>query len=134
MIQSRRSCETATNIEQVFSKGSLGEGKGEGRRRGEGDREGWGGGIAMVDITILKRALGSSLAVWCLRLPASTTGGSGSIPSRGTKIPHALRCSQINILPRAKCRCRWVHRAYTMNIYTYICIKILWRENSLAVQ
>ena len=90
----------------------------------------------MVDITILKTALGSSLAVQCLRLPASPTGGSGSIPSRGTKIPHALRCSQINILPSAKRRCRWVHIACNTNIYIYIyiCIKISWRENSLAVQ
>ena len=33
-------------------------------------------------------ALGNSLAVQCLGLHASTTGGTGSIPSQGTKIPH----------------------------------------------
>ena len=29
-----------------------------------------------------------------LRLGASTAGGTGSIPGRGTKIPQAARCGQ----------------------------------------
>ena len=33
--------------------------------------------------------MGTSLAVQCLRLCASTAGGIGSIPGWGTKIPHA---------------------------------------------
>ena len=37
---------------------------------------------------------GTSLAVQWLRLHASTAGGMGSIPGRGTKIPHAARCGQ----------------------------------------
>ena len=37
---------------------------------------------------------GTSLAVQRLRLCASTAGGTGSIPGRGTKIPHAPQCSQ----------------------------------------
>ena len=35
--------------------------------------------------------LGTSLAVQWLGLCTSTTGGTGSIPGLGTKIPHALR-------------------------------------------
>ena len=35
------------------------------------------------------RILGTSLAVQWLRLCVSTAGGTGSIPGRGTKIPHA---------------------------------------------
>ena len=38
--------------------------------------------------------LGTSLAVQWLRLCTSTTGGVGSIPSRGTKIPHATQRGQ----------------------------------------
>ena len=34
--------------------------------------------------------LGTSLAVQWLGLLASTTGGTGSIPGGGTKIPHAV--------------------------------------------
>ena len=34
--------------------------------------------------------MGTSLAVKWLRLRASTAGGSGLIPGRGTKIPHAM--------------------------------------------
>ena len=36
----------------------------------------------------------TSLAVQWLRLWASTAGGMGSIPGRGTKIPHVERCRQ----------------------------------------
>ena len=38
--------------------------------------------------------LGTSLAVQWLRLCASSAGGVGSIPGQGTKIPHAVLCSQ----------------------------------------
>ena len=37
----------------------------------------------------------TSLAVQWLRLCASSAGGIGSIPGWGTKIPHAVPCSQI---------------------------------------
>ena len=37
---------------------------------------------------------GNSLVVQWLRLHASTAGGAGSIPGRGTKIPHAARYGQ----------------------------------------
>ena len=37
----------------------------------------------------LKMEVGASLVVQWLRLHASTAGGMGSIPGRGTKIPHA---------------------------------------------
>ena len=37
---------------------------------------------------------GISLVVHWLRLRASTVGGTGSIPGRGTKIPKAEWCSQ----------------------------------------
>ena len=37
----------------------------------------------------LKYNTGTSLAVQWLRLQASTAGGTGSIPGRGTYIPHA---------------------------------------------
>ena len=38
--------------------------------------------------------LGNSLAVQWLGPCASTAGGTGSIPGRGTKIPKAVQCSQ----------------------------------------
>ena len=43
--------------------------------------------------TILQKKIktGTSVAVQWLRLCASTAGGMGSIPGRGTKIPHATR-------------------------------------------
>ena len=41
-----------------------------------------------------KRDVGTSLAVQRLRPHASTAGGMGSIPGRGTEIPHALWHSQ----------------------------------------
>ena len=47
--------------------------------------EGWTGGC-------LKLQAGNSLAVQWLGLQASTPWGAGSIPSCGTKIPHAVRC------------------------------------------
>ena len=37
---------------------------------------------------------GTSPAVQWLRLRTSTAGGTGSIPDRGTKIPHASWCGQ----------------------------------------
>ena len=37
---------------------------------------------------------GTSLAVQSLRLRASTAEGAGLIPGQGTKIPHAVWCSQ----------------------------------------
>ena len=39
---------------------------------------------------------GTSLAIQWLRLCASTAGGEGSIPGRGTKILHVMWHSQIN--------------------------------------
>ena len=39
---------------------------------------------------------GTSLVVQWLRLGASNAGGMGSIPAWGTKIPHAMQCSQKN--------------------------------------
>ena len=42
----------------------------------------------------LKVRQGTFLAVQWLRLLASTTGGAGSIPGWGTKIPHAAQCGQ----------------------------------------
>ena len=36
---------------------------------------------------------GTSLVVQWLGLHASTAGGTGSIPGRGTRIPCAVRCS-----------------------------------------
>ena len=41
-----------------------------------------------------KGTYGTSLAVQWLRHLASTAGGEGSIPGRGTKMPHAMGCSQ----------------------------------------
>ena len=40
------------------------------------------------------KSVGSSLVVQWLGLCASTTGGMGSIPGGGTKIPHAAWCGQ----------------------------------------
>ena len=37
---------------------------------------------------------GTSLAVQWLRLCTYNAGGAGSIPGRGTRIPHATWCSQ----------------------------------------
>ena len=40
--------------------------------------------------------IGTSLVVQWLRLQASIAGGMGLIPGWGTKIPHAMQCSQTN--------------------------------------
>ena len=45
---------------------------------------------------LLRSHVGTSLAVQWVRIIASTAGGMGSIPGRGTKIPHAARCGQNN--------------------------------------
>ena len=37
---------------------------------------------------------GTPLAVQWLRLRTSIAGGTGSIPGRGTKIPHAVQCGK----------------------------------------
>ena len=39
-------------------------------------------------------SLGNSLAVQWLGFCTSTAGGTGLIPSRGTKILHAMQCDQ----------------------------------------
>ena len=41
-----------------------------------------------------KQNLGTSLAVQWVRLHAANAEGMGSIPGQGTKIPHAVKCSQ----------------------------------------
>ena len=46
------------------------------------------------DTLIRTVGVGTSLADQWLRLHASTVGGVGLIPGEGTKIPHAMRCSQ----------------------------------------
>ena len=38
--------------------------------------------------------IGTSLAVQWFRRQASTSGGLGSIPGQGTKIPNAVQCSK----------------------------------------
>ena len=43
---------------------------------------------------ISRDPLGASLEAQWLRLPASTAGGLGSIPGRGTKIPDATQCGK----------------------------------------
>ena len=43
-----------------------------------------------------KEGRGNSLVVQWLGLRASTAGDTGSISGRGTKIPHAAWCGQIN--------------------------------------
>ena len=44
-----------------------------------------------------KDFLGTSLVVQGLRLCTSNVGGTGSVPGRGTKIPHAMWHSQKKI-------------------------------------
>ena len=46
-------------------------------------------------ISYIKVPCGTSLAVWWLRLRASTAWGLGLIPGQGTKILHAARHGQI---------------------------------------
>ena len=64
-----------------------------------GENEGlwfsWGWGVD--NEIILKLIVGTSLAVQWLRLCTSNAGGAGSIPSQGTKIPHAVQCDQKQI-------------------------------------
>ena len=43
-----------------------------------------------------RTVLGNSLAIQWLGLSTSTAGGMGSIPGRGTKIPHAAQHGQKN--------------------------------------
>ena len=43
----------------------------------------------MDKLDLIQELLGTSLAVQCLGLCASTAGDTGSIPGQGTKIPHA---------------------------------------------
>ena len=45
----------------------------------------------VVNVGIKRLGLGISLMVQWLRLCTSTAGGTGSIPSWETKIPHAVR-------------------------------------------
>ena len=47
-------------------------------------------------LTTKMKAPGTSLAVWWLRLHASTAGDEGSVPGWGTKILHAMRCGPQN--------------------------------------
>ena len=45
---------------------------------------------------------GNSLVVWWLGLCTSTSGGTGSIPDQGTKIPHTAHCGQKQTNKQAK--------------------------------
>ena len=47
-----------------------------------------------ISALIRKDTRGTSLAVQWLRLHTSSAGGMGSIPGRGTKIPHAVQGGQ----------------------------------------
>ena len=42
----------------------------------------------------MKQIPGLPLLAYWLKLCAANAGGTGSIPGQGTKIPHALQCSQ----------------------------------------
>ena len=48
------------------------------------------------NLSATKYSTGTSLAVQWLRVCTSTAGGTGSIPGRGIRIPHAVWCSQQN--------------------------------------
>ena len=50
--------------------------------------------VMLTEFDLKNLTSGTSLAVQWLRLCTSTAGDPGSIPGRGTKIPHATRCSQ----------------------------------------
>ena len=52
-------------------------------------------GFAINCVTLLSGKKKKKAILW-LGLRASTVRSSGSIPGRGTKIPHAARCHQIN--------------------------------------
>ena len=52
-------------------------------------------GVPKINVTYLTLDVdGTSLVIQWLRLYASTAGGMGLIPGWGTKIPHAMQCSQ----------------------------------------
>ena len=55
-----------------------------------------------------RKKAGTSLAVQWVRLHASTSGGMGSIPAQGTKIPHATPHNQKK---KKKSRVRGIKRA-----------------------
>ena len=55
----------------------------------------WGAGRG-TEVGGKKGSWGYSLAVQWLELCAPTAEGTGSIPGRGTNIPQATRCGQIN--------------------------------------
>ena len=58
------------------------------------------GSHSSMSISYIKSTItGTSLAVRWLGLRASTAGGTGSIPGRGTKIPHFMWHSQKKKVP-----------------------------------
>ena len=63
---------------------------------GIGVHEAWtiSGSEEENSLHIKKSQEGTSRVVQWLRLCASIAGGTGSIPGRGTKIPHGPRCGQ----------------------------------------
>ena len=59
-----------------------------------------------------------ALAVQGLRLSTPNSGGTGLIPSQGTKIPHAAQPKE-----RRKKKKKGIHiHTHIIYIYTYICI------------
>ena len=52
---------------------------------------GWPGDERVLIIVTIITKTETSLAVQCLRLQASIAGDTGSIPGRGTKIPHVVQ-------------------------------------------
>ena len=50
--------------------------------------------LSAFEFQFQNELIGNSLAVQWLGLLASTAGGLGLIPGRGTKIPQAARCGQ----------------------------------------
>ena len=62
--------------------------------RGHRQRSEMAGG-PKINVTYLTSDVdGTSLVIQWVRLYASTAGGMGLIPGWGTKIPHAMQCSQ----------------------------------------
>ena len=80
---------------------------------------------------IKKTAKGTSLVVQWLGLWASSTGGMGSIPGWGTKIPHAAQLSQKKKKKKtANKECWWeLEPSYTAGVNVEWCT---FGENSLA--